>query len=191
MQTRRHRKDNVIVFLAAVLSILSITCHSFVSTVCFLHSSYKYTGRFTMAECSLNTNNADKKTCVPCESLDTAAVLTRIQVEERLQTTPLPLWTIQTFPDSSILYLSRKFVAKNFQSALDCINAAGAIAEREGHHPDIHLINYREVEFVLYTHSVKGITENDVNMCRMLDQEVSVVYSPKWLKEHPEAAAKT
>jgi 4a-hydroxytetrahydrobiopterin dehydratase len=98
----------------------------------------------------------------------------------------LPLWTLEENDDNS-LHLSRKFVCKNFHSALDCINSCGAIAEREGHHPDFHVTNYREVEICMWTHSVSGITQNDVDLCGMLDKEVVVSYSPKWLKQHPEA----
>lgn len=148
-----------------------------------------------MAECSLQSsksNATNDKKCIPCESLDTSALLTRQQVQDYIDNKTLALWTLQEKSDSNnnILYLSRSFVAKNFQAALDAINSMGAIAEREGHHPDFHLTNYRNVEICLYTHSVGGITQNDVELCQMLDKKVEVVYSPKWLKEHPEAAKK-
>jgi len=47
--------------------------------------------------------------------------------------------------------LSRKFAAKNFQHALDSVNAIGEIVEREGHHPDFHLASCNEVEIVNFT----------------------------------------
>ena len=80
---------------------------------------------------------------------------------------------------------------KTFQAALDAINAMGAIAERENHHPDFHLASYREVRVDIYTHSVKGVTENDITLAELFMQEVKIVYSPKWLKEHPEAQQST
>ena len=120
--------------------------------------------------------------CVPCESLDTSALLSRDEVERQVAMS-LPLWTIKQHSEGTIPCLSRKSVAKDFQSALDSINGMGAIAEREGHHPDFHLTSYRNVEVVLYTHSIGGITQNDVSLAQMLDKEVKVVYSPKWLKE--------
>lgn len=83
--------------------------------------------------------------------------------------------------------ISRSFTAKNFQSALDAINDIGQIAEREGHHPDIHLTSYREVEIVLTTHSLGGVTENDIALAKMLDEQVKIVYSPRWLKDNPDA----
>jgi Pterin 4 alpha carbinolamine dehydratase len=56
-------------------------------------------------------------------------------------------------------------------------------AEREQHHPDLHLTSYRQVEIVLYTHSIQGITENDLALAKMIESEVLFDYSPKWLKE--------
>lgn len=72
---------------------------------------------------------------------------------------------------------------------MDAMNAMGAVAERENHHPDFHLTSYRNVEIVIYTHSLHGVTENDILLASMLDSEAKVDYSPKWLKEHPEAAS--
>ena len=99
----------------------------------------------------------------------------------------MPLWSLLEDEDDGMVKLSRTYVAKNFQAALDSINAIGAIAEREGHHPDFHLTDYRQVQLILYTHKLKGITANDLNLARMVDAEVKVVYSPKWLREHPQA----
>lgn len=142
-----------------------------------------------MAECSLEKSDVNggggATKCVPCESLDTSALLTRAQVEQHVEES-LPLWKVEEKHDS-ILYLSRKSTCKNFQSALDCINGFGAIAEQERHHPDFHLTNYRDVEICMWTHSVSGITKSDIDICSMLSKEVDVVYSPKWLKRNPQA----
>jgi pterin-4a-carbinolamine dehydratase len=64
--------------------------------------------------------------------------------------------------------LRRYFVAKNFQAALTAINAIGTIAERENHHPDSHLIQYRSVEIILWTHKLSGITRNDIQLAKSL-----------------------
>ena len=137
-----------------------------------------------MASCSLNSNDKEPTKCVPCSSLDKSALFTQARIEEELQS--LPLWTLQEQQGDGTLYISRKFVAKNFQCALDSLNEMGVIAEREGHHPDFHLTSYRNVQVDMYTHKVKGVTQNDIDMARMLDK-VPVAYSPKWLKENPEA----
>jgi 4a-hydroxytetrahydrobiopterin dehydratase len=128
-------------------------------------------------------NNEDPKAqaqkCVPCESLDTSSLLKPEKAEEEVS--KLPLWEPDGIP---ITKICRKFTAKNFQSALDAMNDVGKIAEREGHHPDLHLTSYREVEITLYTHSVSGLTQNDLSLAKMIDDEVKVLYSPKWLKQN-------
>ena len=93
----------------------------------------------------------------------------------------MPLWSLNEDK------LTRKYTAKNFQCAMDSLNEIGKIAERENHHPDLHLTSYRDVTIVLYTHSLGGLTQNDIAVARMIDAEVDIVYSPKWLKSHPEA----
>lgn len=124
--------------------------------------------------------------CAPCEGLDDSAKLSLDQIKEQLEST-FPLWTLKE--KDTVPFISRSFVAKNFQAALDAINAMGVFAENEGHHPDFHLTSYRNVQVDLYTHSLQGITENDFALASLLDT-VEVEYSPKWLKEHPDAAPK-
>jgi pterin-4a-carbinolamine dehydratase len=51
------------------------------------------------------------------------------------------------------------------------------------------MTDYRDVEVVLWTHKLNGITESDLTLAAMLNSEVTVVYSPNWLREHPEAQA--
>jgi pterin-4a-carbinolamine dehydratase len=43
------------------------------------------------------------------------------------------------------------------------------------------------VEIVLFTHSLDGISANDIALAKMIDTEVTFVYSQQWLKKHPEA----
>jgi 4a-hydroxytetrahydrobiopterin dehydratase len=88
-----------------------------------------------------------------------------------------------------VLILHRHYVTKNFQTALDSINAIGAIAEREGHHPNLHLTNYREVEIEIYTHKLNGLSKNDFILAEQISKEVSIDYSPKWLRENPDASS--
>mmetsp|Transcript_34957 Transcript_34957/g.33237 ORF Transcript_34957/g.33237 Transcript_34957/m.33237 type:complete len:128 (-) Transcript_34957:65-448(-) len=55
--------------------------------------------------------------------------------------------------------ISRVFKTKNWNGAIEFINEASAIAEGPvSHHPDIHLTMYREVEVVIWTHAMGGLT---------------------------------
>ena len=52
------------------------------------------------------------------------------------------------------------FKFPDFKTALEFTNKVGAIAEEQGHHPDI-LLSWGKVEVTLYTHKINGLTEND------------------------------
>ena len=73
--------------------------------------------------------------CVPCEILDKSHILTEEQISDEMA--EMKLWRV----DGSKIV--REYTAKNFQAAMDSLNAVGAIAERENHHPDFHLTGYR------------------------------------------------
>ena len=119
--------------------------------------------------------------CLPCESLDKSHLLSTQQIENELA--GMKLWNLSDDKKK----ITRTYTAKNFQAAMDSLNEIGKIAERENHHPDMHLTGYRNVEIVLFTHSLGGISINDIAMAKMIDEEVAILYSPKWLRENPDA----
>ena len=137
---------------------------------------YFETQSFMLASQNQSNMAACTAKCTPCESLDKSHILTNEQIVSELEN--LKLWRLN---DNG--HLSFSYVARNFQKAVDSINAIGVIAEREGHHPNIHLTSYRNVEIVLYTHSLGGVTVNDVTLATLI-QDVEIDYSPKWKKEN-------
>lgn len=64
----------------------------------------------------------------------------------------MPLWK----PSAEGDFIVRSFVAKNFLAAMAFLNGVGEVAEEQGHHPDMHLTQYRNVEIRLQTHSMGG-----------------------------------
>jgi len=134
----------------------------------------------------MNLAHNTKRKCQPCVDASTLSCLSEEEVSASLMV-DLSQWKMKKMakhpPSSSVLTISRIFVAKNFQAAMDYMNNVAKIAEREGHHPDLHLTSYREVEVVLYTHSVGGITKNDLMLALMLDKEITIDYSPKWIRD--------
>lgn len=56
--------------------------------------------------------------------------------------------------------IQKEFTFKNFKEAMAFINKVADLAEKEGHHPDIH-IYYNEVNLELWTHAIGGLSEND------------------------------
>ena len=57
-------------------------------------------------------------------------------------------------------HLSRVYRFKNFRLALDYVNAVGALAEEQGHHPDLHLA-WGKVGVEIWTHKIDGLHEAD------------------------------
>lgn len=65
-------------------------------------------------------------------------------------------------------HLEKEFTFKDFKQALDFTNRVGAIAEKEGHHPDIFL-GWGKVKLTIWTHSVGGLSENDFILAAKAD----------------------
>jgi 4a-hydroxytetrahydrobiopterin dehydratase len=66
-------------------------------------------------------------------------------------------------------HLNRQFTFPDFKQALDFVNRVGAVAEEEGHHPDI-LLAWGKAEITLWTHKIDGLTESDFIMAAKIDR---------------------
>ena len=65
--------------------------------------------------------------------------------------------------------LYKEFKFKNFKEALKFVNKVGKIAEKEGHHPDIYF-TWGKCDIELFTHNVKGLSENDFILAAKIDK---------------------
>ena len=102
---------------------------------------------------------ADKE-CVPCRGA--AAPLKGAELEQ-LQGN-IPKWDVVNEH-----HLHREFRFPDFKNALEFVNRVGALAEEQGHHPDIFLA-WGKVEITLWTHSIDGLTESDFIMAAKIDR---------------------
>jgi 4a-hydroxytetrahydrobiopterin dehydratase len=66
-------------------------------------------------------------------------------------------------------HLSREFKFPDFARALEFVNRVGALAEDQGHHPDI-LLAWGKAEITLWTHKIDGLTESDFIMAAKIDR---------------------
>ena len=66
-------------------------------------------------------------------------------------------------------HLNRRFSFPDFKQALDFVNRVGAVAEEEGHHPDI-LLAWGKADITLWTHKIDGLTESDFIMAAKIDR---------------------
>jgi 4a-hydroxytetrahydrobiopterin dehydratase len=65
-------------------------------------------------------------------------------------------------------HLEKEFIFKDFKEALSFTNKVGDLAEKENHHPDIHL-TYGKVTIQLWTHKIDGLTESDFILAAKCD----------------------
>ncbi|MBF0571658.1 MAG: 4a-hydroxytetrahydrobiopterin dehydratase [Candidatus Omnitrophica bacterium] len=103
-----------------------------------------------------------KKKCVPCEGIGRA--YTSDEAQSRLA--EISGWVLGKDGKS----IERAFILKNFVACVNFINKIKDIAEDEMHHPDLHLTGYKNLKVVLYTHSLGGITENDLIVAAKVNQ---------------------
>lgn len=106
-------------------------------------------------------NDLTAKRCVACEGgtppfnpEEVAAFLSHLQ-------TP---WEVEDG-----VKIKKIFVFKDFKQSLEFVDKVGALAEEEGHHPDIHL-TYGRVVIELTTHAIKGLSENDFIMAAKIEK---------------------
>lgn len=76
----------------------------------------------------------------------------------------VPLWSLS----SDAKKISREFKVKNFLEALALANAIGALAEEEGHHPDL-LVAWGKLGVELSTHAIGGLSNNDFILAAKID----------------------
>ena len=66
--------------------------------------------------------------------------------------------------------IRKDWKVKNFQAGMDFFNLVGELAEREGHHPDLHLEGYRRLWIGIWTHAIGGLSANDFILAAKIDQ---------------------
>ncbi|MDT7778917.1 MAG: 4a-hydroxytetrahydrobiopterin dehydratase [Acidobacteriota bacterium] len=67
-------------------------------------------------------------------------------------------------------HLAKAYKFANFAEALGFANRVGAVAEAEGHHPDI-AFGWGYVRVKIYTHAIDGLTESDFILAAKIDAE--------------------
>jgi 4a-hydroxytetrahydrobiopterin dehydratase len=107
------------------------------------------------------SSDLKRKKCVPCEG--GVAPLVRGQYEAFLRR-ELTGWVVV---EEKVL--EKEYLFKDFAEALAFVNRVGALAEEEGHHPDIWLHGWNRVKLSLTTHAIGGLSENDFILASKVD----------------------
>jgi 4a-hydroxytetrahydrobiopterin dehydratase len=78
----------------------------------------------------------------------------------------------EQLPDWKVIdghHISKVFKFHDFRQALAFVNKVGAVAEEQGHHPDI-LLSWGKAEVTTWTHSINGLTESDFILAAKIDR---------------------
>ncbi|MBF0560607.1 MAG: 4a-hydroxytetrahydrobiopterin dehydratase [Alphaproteobacteria bacterium] len=101
------------------------------------------------------------KSCTPCKRGERS-----LGPEEIAMFVPyVPQWQVS----GGGLRLVRDFRFETYAQILTFVAAAGAMAEQEGHHPDI-CFGWCHATVALSTHELKGLHENDFIMAAKIDR---------------------
>ena len=100
--------------------------------------------------------------CVPCEG--GVPKLTSEEAQRQLQ--EVHGWQLQEEPDR----ITRSWTVKNFMAGLAIFDRVAQLAEDEGHHPDLHLVGYRNVTIDVWTHAIGGLSLNDFILAAKIDR---------------------
>ncbi len=66
-------------------------------------------------------------------------------------------------------HIEKEYTFPDFKEALAFTNRVGELAERQGHHPDIHLA-WGKVKVEIWTHKIDGLTESDFILAAKIDK---------------------
>lgn len=105
--------------------------------------------------------NLIEQKCVACEG----GVIPYDQEESEILLRQVPGWEISADAKA----ITKNYVFNDFKQALAFVNKVGIIAESEGHHPDIHLTDYKNVAIHLSTHAIDGLSHNDFILAAKID----------------------
>lgn len=103
-----------------------------------------------------------QKKCLPCEG--GVPKMTPEEVAAQIQV--VPGWRVTHGGER----IAREWVVKNFLAGMKFFEEVAALAEAEGHHPDLHLVGYRNVMIEIWTHAIGGLSENDFILAAKIDQ---------------------
>ena len=103
-----------------------------------------------------------QKKCKPCEG--GVPKMTPEEVTEQIK--EHPGWEVTHNGER----IARHWTVKNFMASMNFFNQVAEIAESEGHHPDLHIVGYRNVTIEIWTHAIGGLSENDFILAAKIDQ---------------------
>lgn len=100
--------------------------------------------------------------CVPCEG--GVPRMSMDEIQKQLGATPG--WEFAAQPDR----IRKSWVVRNFSAGMNFFREVERVAEAEGHHPDLHLVGFRNITIEIWTHAIQGLSINDFILAARIDQ---------------------
>ena len=102
-----------------------------------------------------------KKKCIPCEggipALDKAGIAEyRKYIRDE--------WKVEE--NKKIV---REYLFVSYRHTMDFVNKVADLADKEGHHPVMH-VYYGRAVIELWTHAINGLSENDFILASKIDK---------------------
>ena len=66
-------------------------------------------------------------------------------------------------------HLQKTYRFEDFRESLEFVNRIGALAEAQGHHPDI-CFGWGKADITIWTHKIDGLTESDFVLAAKIDK---------------------
>jgi len=104
-----------------------------------------------------------RESCVPCRG----GVPTLTDAEIASFAPQVPDWRVEEV--EGVKRLRRDFGFPDFRAAMAFAVAVGELAEREGHHPDLH-VAWGRVGVETWTHKIHGLHHNDFVLAAKIDE---------------------
>ncbi|MCB1007609.1 MAG: 4a-hydroxytetrahydrobiopterin dehydratase [Acidobacteria bacterium] len=108
------------------------------------------------------TEDLAAKSCVPCRG--GVPALGGPELERLLEALGPNGWRVVAGH-----HLEKSYGFPDFARALAFVDRVGAVAEAEGHHPDLHL-SWGKVVIEIWTHKIDGLTESDFVLAAKCDR---------------------
>lgn len=91
--------------------------------------------------------------------------MTNLEIQSALEA--LTGWKVVEV--NQVRQLRKTYRFNHFAEALAFTNRVGALAEQKNHHPQI-ITEWGKVTLAWWTHTAKGLTENDFTMAKLVDE---------------------
>ena len=101
--------------------------------------------------------------CVPCRGGEPK--LKKDEIKKYLQQID-DEWKVQSDPDK----IERTLKFDDFESSIAFVNEVAALAEEEGHHPNLYVHDYNKLKIEVWTHKIKGLHQNDFILASKIDR---------------------